>query len=211
MQVLDKKNVLNTLHTMDKVVIELGCGNSPVIKNAITIDMVDLDKVDIVADLSKGLSFLPDNSVDEIYSFHFLEHLPDLDFFMREIHRVLKFGGKKIGSVPHFSNPYYYSDYTHRSFFGLYSFCYFSKQRFYKRGVPTFYTDIDFKINKIRLLFYSPFFFRNVVKKACNYLFNASKYWQELFESSLCYTFPCHEIRFEIEKVKPVSQVTDNK
>jgi SAM-dependent methyltransferase len=200
MQILDKKNVLNKISSMDKVVLELGCGNSPTVKNAITIDIVDLDKVDIVADLNKGLSFLPDNSVDEIYSYHFLEHLSDLDFFMKEIYRVLKNGGKKIGSVPHFSNPYYYSDYTHRSFFGLYTFCYFSKQKYYRRGVPTFYSDIDFKINNIRLLFYSPFFMRNVVKKACNCFFNSSKYWQEFYESSFCYTFPCHEIRFEIEK-----------
>jgi len=200
MQIIDKKNILNKIKTMDKVVIELGCGNNPTIKNAITIDIVNLDKVDIVADINKGLSFLPDNSVDEIYSFHFLEHLSDLDFFMKEIFRVLKNGGRKIGSVPHFSNPYYYSDYTHHLFFGLYSFSYFSKQKYFKRGVPTFYTDIDFKINSIRLVFYSPFFMRNVVKKVCNFIFNINKHWQELYESSFCYTFPCHEILFEIEK-----------
>jgi len=200
MHINDKKNILPHIAKRNKVVIELGCGNNPQIKNAITIDVIDLEHVDIVADLNKGLVFLPDNSVDEIYSFHFLEHVNDLSFFMNEIYRVLKKGGKKMGSVPHFSNPYFYSDYTHRSFFGLYSFSYFSKEKYFKRGVPNFYQDINFKINKITIVFYSPFFVRNVFKKIYNVIFNLNTYCQEYYESSWCYSFPAHEIRFELEK-----------
>ena len=44
---------------------------------------------------------------------------------MREITRVLKKNGKANIFVPHFSNPYYYSDYTHKRFLGLYTFYYF--------------------------------------------------------------------------------------
>jgi len=200
MQIIDKKNILAQITSMNKVVIELGCGTNPLISNSIRIDRVDSDFVDIVADLTEGLPFLPDNSIDEIYSYHFLEHLPDVGFFMKEIYRVLKKGGKKIGSVPHFTNPYYYSDYTHHSFFGLYSFCYFSKEKYFKRGVPTFYSDIDFQITSIQLVFYSPFFMRNVVKKVCSFIFNLNKFSQEFYESSFCYMFPCHEIQFEIQK-----------
>jgi len=200
MLIKDKKNVLSQIAGMPNVVIELGCGNNPQIKNAITIDVVDLEYVNIVADLNKGLNFLPDNSVDAIYSFHFLEHVNDLSFFMKEIYRVLKKGGKNIGSVPHFSNPYYYSDYTHRSFFGLYTFSYFSKEKYFKRGVPTFYQDIDFRINKINIIFYSPFFTRKILKKIYQVLFNLCTYCQEYYESSWCYSFPAHEIRFELEK-----------
>jgi len=200
MLIKDKKNIIPNLSELKEVIVELGCGNNPYIKNAITIDLMDLPSVDIVADLNNGLPFLPDNSVDAIYSFHFLEHVNDLQLMMREIHRVLKKGGKNIGAVPHFSNPYFYSDYTHHSFFGLYSFSYFSKDNFFKRRVPYFYQDIDFKINKIDIVFYSPFFLRNVFKKIWGVFFNASRFFQEYYESSCCYTFPAHEIKFELEK-----------
>jgi ubiquinone/menaquinone biosynthesis C-methylase UbiE len=200
MQVADKNNIIPSLLSMPRVVIELGCGNAPRIKGAITIDVVDLQGVDIVADLNLGLPFLPDNCIDEIHSFHFLEHVNDLGFFMKEMWRVLKKGGIAAGTVPHFSNPYFYSDYTHKSFFGLYSFAYFSKSPFFKRGVPSFYQDIDFEITKIRLVFYSPFLFRNVLRKMYQKVFNLSRFCQEYYESSCCYTFPAHEIEFELKK-----------
>jgi SAM-dependent methyltransferase len=200
MEVIDKKGIIAKISTMDKVVIELGCGNNPRIKNAITIDMIDMEGVDIVANLDAGLQFLPDNSVDEIYSFHFLEHLPDFGLFMHEIHRVLKPGGKKIGSVPHFSNPYYYSDYTHKAMFGLYSFSYFSKQKYFTRGVPSFYQNLSFKINEVRLVFWSPFKVLNAFRKVSGLIFNMSRGMQEWYEASWTGRIPVHEIRFEIEK-----------
>ena len=61
----------------------------------VTTDLLDLSDIDIVCDLNEGLSFLPDNSVDEIYSSNVLEHIVNFDFLMREIHRVLKPCGKK--------------------------------------------------------------------------------------------------------------------
>jgi SAM-dependent methyltransferase len=200
MTVTDKHNIIPTLNNREKVILELGCGQQKQIKNAITIDMIDLPHIDIIADLNKGFSFLPDNSVDEIYSFHFLEHIDSLEFFMKEIYRILKKGGKKIGKVPHFSNPYFYSDYTHHHFFGLYTFSYFSKDNYYKRGVPNFYNTEDFKINKMKICFKSPFIVRNYIKMIWQIIFNSSKYMQEWYEGSFCYMIPAYEIEFEIEK-----------
>ncbi len=200
MAVIDRNNILKTLQDRGKVILELGCGPHKRYKDSIAVDMVDMPHVDIVADLNKGLSFLPDGSVDEIYSYHFLEHLTDLGLFMREIYRVLKVGGKKIGSVPHFSNPYFYSDYTHRTHFGLYTLSYFSKGEYFSRKVPAFYNDVDFKINKIKLTFYSPFKMRRRLKKPFQYIVNSSRFFQEFYEENLCHIVPASEIRFEIEK-----------
>lgn len=116
----DKTGVLADIRDRKRVVLELGCGPHKRIPDAIGIDALDFDGVDVVADLNRGLGFIPDSSIDEIHSYHFLEHLDDLSSLMREVHRVLKPGGGMVGNVPHFANPYYYSDPTHKSRFGLY-------------------------------------------------------------------------------------------
>ena len=196
----DKKNVIPSFGTMDKVVLELGCGPAKRIENAITVDMLDIEGVDIVCDLDNGLPFLADNSIDEIHSFHFLEHVKDINFMMAEIYRVLKIGGKHSGTVPYFGNPYFYSDPTHKSTFGLYTFSYFSKIPYFKRRVPTFYNNVNFKINDIRILFRSNFFIRRNIKRIFQMIFNSSRYMKELYEEMFCYMIPGYEIFFELEK-----------
>ncbi|MEI7499781.1 MAG: class I SAM-dependent methyltransferase [Bacteroidota bacterium] len=200
MKIIDKNDILSKLSLMETVVIELGCGSSKQIKNAIGIDQADHATVDIVCNLENGLPFLPDNSVDIIYSFHLLEHLPDLSFFMTEIFRVLKPGGKKIGTVPHFSNPYYYSDYTHQTTFGLYSFCYFAQDTPYRRKVLHYQKEINFKITRQKIIFYSPFKFINLFRKVYGIIFNTSVFMQEFYEGTVSLVIPAHELSFELEK-----------
>jgi len=103
------------------VVVELGCGARKT-PGRIGIDCVDLPEVDIPADLEEGVTFLPDDSLDEMHAEHVLEHVEQFEPLIREIVRVLKRGGTCRARVPHFSNPYGYSDYTHKRTFGLYSF-----------------------------------------------------------------------------------------
>jgi SAM-dependent methyltransferase len=197
----DKSAILERIQALDKVVIELGCGSSKIQPGAIGIDMVDLPGVDIVCNLEEGLPFLPDECADIVYSSHFLEHLSDLHLVMSESFRILKKGGVMKGRVPHFSNPYFYSDYTHKTSFGLYSFCYFSKQTPFKRGVPTFYNSVNFKIIRIKLVFYSPFLIRNIFRKILTWVFNSSRFMQEWYEEGFCYLFPAYEMEFELEKL----------
>jgi len=200
MKTIDKTGILSRLSDMEHVVIELGCGSAKQVKHAIGIDQMDYDGVDIVCNLEEGLPFLPDNSVDIIYSFHLLEHLPDLGFFMAEIFRVLKPGGKKTGTVPHFSNPYFYSDYTHKTPFGLYTFCYFASQTPYRRKVLHYQKDVDIRIVRQEIIFYSPFKFINLFRKVYGIVFNASVFMQELYEGSFSKVLPAHELSFELEK-----------
>lgn len=200
MAIIDKREILQKIPGMKFVAIELGCGSHRKIKDAIGIDRTDYDSVDIVCNLEEGLTFLPDNSIDVIYSFHFLEHLPDLGFFLSEIYRVLKPGGKNIGTVPHFSNPYYSSDYTHKTPFGLYTFCYFAQNTPYQRKVLHYQEDTNFKITKQKIIFYSPFKFINVFRKIYGLVFNSFIFMQEYYEGSVCSFLPAYEISFELQK-----------
>jgi predicted SAM-dependent methyltransferase len=185
----------------ERIVIELGCGPNKVV-GAIGIDKIQDENVDIIADIENGLPFLPDNSVDELVSKHLLEHIENLDQLIKEIYRVLKPGGIHRAIVPHFSNPYFYSDYTHRRFFGLYTFDYFSDETSkLKRKVPNFYNKIQFHITKRYLRFYSLRPILNLFRRIYSRWVNRSPSAQECYEESWCYHFPCQEIHFEMTKI----------
>ena len=176
----------------ERVVLELGCGPAKQ-EGRIGIDRLDLPGVDIVADINEGFPYLPDHSVDEIHSKSLFEHVENLEFFMAEIIRVLKPGGKNNLFVPHFSNPYYYSDYTHTRFMGLYTFYYFAEERDQlKRKVPNFYTDVRIRILSQRLIFQSTFRGVNFLKKLFEKFINLSTWLQEFYEENLCYLIPCY-------------------
>lgn len=180
------------------VILELGCGPNKR-PGCIGIDRLNLPGVDVVANIENGLPFLPDASVDEIYSESFFEHVPDLEKLMGEIVRILKPNGTNWLFVPHFSNPYYYSDYTHSRFFGLYTLRYFCEEKNQlRRKVPNFYSEIRIRVLSQRLIFYSNFCVLNFLKKAFQRLVNHSEWTQEFYEENLCYFIPCYgmELRF---------------
>lgn len=176
------------------VIIELGCGERKK-QDRITIDKLDLPHVDIVADMEEGLSFLPDNSVDEIHCRSVLEHIENFEDLIGEIVRVLKKEGKAHIFVPHFSSPYYYSDYTHKRPFGLYTFYYFvDKKQQLKRNVPNFYSNTRIVIVSQRLKFRSIFFLLSPFKKLFGWFINLHPILQAYYEENLCYIVPCHGI-----------------
>ncbi len=178
----------------DPVLIDLGCGK-PKKNDMIGIDRVDLPGVNIVADLEKGLSFFPANSVDEIHCRSVLEHIEDFEGLLSEILRALKKDGRAHIFVPHFSNPFFYSDYTHVKFFGLYTLYYFVDTRDQlKRKVPNYYTNMRIKIISQKLKFRSNFTLLKPLKKLFGWFINRHSRLQEFYEENLCYICPCHGI-----------------
>jgi SAM-dependent methyltransferase len=194
METLIKTDLRKALNSGQPVIIELGCGTKKK-EGRIGVDAIDLPNVDIVADLEKGLSFLPDNSVDQIHCRSVFEHIENFENLMREIVRVLKRDGTAHVFVPHFSNPYYYSDFAHVRFFGLYTFYYFVDHKSQlRRKVPTFYTNIRIRILSQRLIFRSSFKVINPFKKLFGWFLNLYTLLQEYYEENLCYLFPCYGI-----------------
>lgn len=201
MDTIIKIDLGGQLKSGEKIAIDLGCGPNKRVAHAIGVDCLDLDGVDIVTDLDKGLPFLPDNSIDDIYSCHFLEHLSGFDFMMKEAYRVLKPNGTFRGVVPYFANPYYYGDPTHHTPFSIYTFYYYCKdQTYFKRQVPSFYNQVNFQIDYINLGFRSNFKKRTIIKRVIQKIVNRTNYRKEFYEEMLCYYFPAYEIEFQITK-----------
>jgi ubiquinone/menaquinone biosynthesis C-methylase UbiE len=180
-------------------VIELGCGPGKAVDEAIGVDRRRFPGVGVVADLDACLPFA-DESLDAIHSSHLLEHLEDLAAALAEQRRVLRPGGELVHVVPHFSNPYFYSDYTHRRWFGLYTLAYFATSSPFGRQVPTFYNDLDFEIVSVALRFKSPFRRRNRWKKKLTKFVNRSTWRQELWEELFCWIVPVYEIEYRLRK-----------
>ncbi|MBW8364984.1 MAG: class I SAM-dependent methyltransferase [Rhizobium sp.] len=199
---LDKNDFLNRLDQLDKVVLELGCGPNKKLMSAIGIDAINYEGVDIVGDIFEVLEKFPEKSVDSVHSFHFFEHIANFQELLSHIARVMRPGGDLEVVVPHFSNPYFYSDPTHRTFFGLYTFCYYASESLFSRKVPTYQHTIQFDLISVDLVFKStrPFFIRHGVKKLFGLIFNSVGYMQEFYEENLSHIVPCYEVRYRLRK-----------
>lgn len=179
------------LKSNQPIILDLGCGRVKK-PGRIGIDALDLDGVDIVANIDEGLPFFPDHSVDEIHTTHFLEHVGNIEGVLYEMARVLKPTGRVFAYVPHFSNPHYYSDYTHKTFFGLYTLDYFAEGGSpLSRRVCCYSSRVRVKVLSRRLIFGSRFTLVHYPKKALQMLVNARPGCQEFYEENLCWVAPC--------------------
>ncbi|CAD5370701.1 Class I SAM-dependent methyltransferase [Rubrivivax sp. A210] len=198
MPLFDKRGVLGRASATAPVTLELGCGNGKKNPNAIGIDLLDYPGVDLVGDVYEALAALPDRSVEGVYAYHFIEHVPDVERLLAELSRVVRPVGTIEFVAPHFSNPYFYSDPTHRSFFGLYTFAYYAKRSPFTRQVPTYGYQSTMAVRRVDLIFKSSRSFpvRWGIKRLVGSLFNSCNYMRELYEENFCYLFPCYEVRY---------------
>jgi ubiquinone/menaquinone biosynthesis C-methylase UbiE len=143
--------------------------------------------------------------VRHAHSSHFLEHIDDVPGLIAELARVVRIGGSVDVIVPHFSNPYYYSDLTHRSFFGLYTFCYLARCDLFRREVSGYDTNPPFQVEDVKLRFMSPrpFIVRHCVKRSVQAVVNRSRWLQEFYEENMAQIFPCYDIHFSLRRTAP--------
>jgi SAM-dependent methyltransferase len=186
--------------------LELGCGSNKLRPDAIGVDVLHLPGVDVVGDIPAVLGAFDDSSIDVIFSNHFLEHAGPMPEVMAECARLLRPGGRFIAVVPHFSSPYYYSDPTHRTMFGLYTMSYFAFDPIHRRAVPR-YVNSDDEV-AFRLLSASHRFEQSLrrpvsylLARCLGFLCGRSTRWAEFYEYRLTWLFPCMEIRFELERI----------
>jgi SAM-dependent methyltransferase len=182
--------------------IDLGCGNSRR-PGYVGVDQHLLAGVDVLADLESPLPFQT-NSLDEVYSKSVLEHIDRLELVMSELHRIVREKGHIDIQVPHFSSPLSFSDFTHRRFFGYYSFDYFvpeSEQRS-RRKVPDFYTPFKFRIVSKKLKFVTYFLPLIPFYWLFERLVNLGETSALFYESMLCYLIPCYAMEIRLQPLK---------
>lgn len=124
-------------------VLDVGCGWNKT-PGAIGIDSNPKSHADVIHDLGAVPYPFRDNEFDEVICRHVAEHVPDVMAFVTELHRITKPGGLIRIVTPHYSNPDWATDPTHRNHFNSYSFNCFIDDR----QVFPFYTEV--RLNPIR-------------------------------------------------------------
>jgi SAM-dependent methyltransferase len=132
-------------NTGDKVnsarkMLDVGCGWNKT-PGAIGIDSNPKTHADVIHDLGSIPYPFPDSEFDEIICRHVAEHVPDVMSFIAELHRVTKPGGRITITTPHYSNPDWATDPTHRNHFNSYSFNCFIEDR----QLFPFYTEVKLR------------------------------------------------------------------
>jgi SAM-dependent methyltransferase len=125
--------------------LNLGSGGRP-LPEYVNLDVNPMAPgVNLVHDLDSYPWPFDSDTVSEVVMDQCLEHLVDQNRAMKEIHRILRPGGRAIISVPHFTWQLAYADPTHRHFFAYPTFFY------YARGCG--YFDFRFSTCHVRLVF----------------------------------------------------------
>ena len=133
-------------------VLDVGCGPNKV-DGAIGVDIVAIEGVDIVHDLSHFPWPFESEQFDEVVANHFLEHAPDLMRTMVELHRITCLGGRIRIRAPHYTSWNFYCDITHVTPFSYRSFDHFT---YIDETGYNYYSPVKFEIESRRICFAAP-------------------------------------------------------
>lgn len=114
--------------------LHLGCGRD-IKPGWINLDCVELPGVDVVADLdncAKAQLPFPDDSFDEVFASHVIEHIRNPLPLMQELYRVCRQGAIATFRTPHGSNDDAFEDPTHFRQYFENSFAYFAQPTYWR-------------------------------------------------------------------------------
>jgi ubiquinone/menaquinone biosynthesis C-methylase UbiE len=181
-----------------KKILDVGCGWNKT-PGAIGLDSNRGTHADVIHDLGDVPYPFADNEFDQIVCRHVIEHVPDALALVTELHRITKPGGRLQIVTPHYSNPDWATDLTHRNHLNSYSFrCFIEGQE----NFP-FYTDV--KLRPIRAYLTLANLWRALGIQA---LVNLDQHWpsfrftRKFWEFYLCNVIRGKELHFEFEVVK---------
>jgi len=182
-----------------KRILDVGCGQNK-FPGAIGIDSNPRSHADVLHDLGKFPYPFGDNEFETIICRHVIEHVPDVIGFINELHRITKHGGRLKVVTPHYSNPDWATDPTHRNHFNSYSFtCFIPSQTPFP-----FYTNAELRLLSLHVSLANLWralgieFLVNLDQRSPGFRFTR-KFW-EFYLSNI---MRGKELSFEFEVLKP--------
>jgi SAM-dependent methyltransferase len=121
-------------------ILDIGCGANKV-SGAVGMDINPRTAADVIHDLDDLPYPFETDAFDEVIGRHVIEHVRDPMGVMREIHRITRNGGIVRLIAPHWTNPDFATDLTHRNHLNSYSFRNLTEDD----AVFSFYTDARFR------------------------------------------------------------------
>lgn len=102
-------------------VLDIGCGRCKT-PGATGLDANPHSAADVVHDLDDVPYPFPDNAFDLVIGRHVIEHVLSPLTVVVELHRIVRPGGWVFLAAPHWTNPDFATDLTHRNHLNSYSF-----------------------------------------------------------------------------------------
>lgn len=129
------------------VKFDLGCGKTPMEG----FRGVDLNcDADVKADLFDGSwDFTPDDSVDFLYSSHFVEHVPDWNRFFEAAWRKVKAGGYFLITTPYGSSNRAWQDPDHKQVIFEERYLYLSRGWLEMNQLTHYSAKVDFEVTNM--------------------------------------------------------------
>lgn len=127
-------------------ILDIGCGANKV-AGAIGMDINPKTAADVIHDLDDLPYPFADDSFDEIIGRHVIEHVTNPLAVMCELHRITRSGGVVKLVAPHWTNPDFATDLTHRNHLNSYSF----RNLTADRAVFEFYAEVRFRQRLVRV------------------------------------------------------------
>jgi SAM-dependent methyltransferase len=130
--------------------LNLGCGTD-IRPGWTNLDIAALPGVDVVHDLAQVPLPFGDGSFDEVACQDVLEHL-DYVPLLRDVHRILRPGGRLHVRSPHFTSAAVWADPTHRTAFAIETLMFFARAGRFARS---YYFDFHFaSVERARITFH---------------------------------------------------------
>lgn len=176
--------------------LNIACGKD-IKKGWVNLDFIKIEGVDVIHDLNKYPYPFKDNTFDEIFASHIIEHLDNSEKFLCELWRISKNNGKVIIRTPHFSSPGCWTDVTHRRGFSFDSLFIFSTKRERKNfnTLGTHRKELFEVKSFIRFSGWKRFL-------GLNYLVNLHDATKTFYERNFTYILQAEEVIFTLKNLK---------
>ncbi|TPG44742.1 class I SAM-dependent methyltransferase [Flavobacterium pectinovorum] len=164
MALKNKLNLINGEQSQKGKILDIGAGTGDFLLTAKndgweTVGVEPSERAKNIA-IQKGISFvdeisdLENNSFDVITMWHVLEHVPNLEFQIQELKRLLKPTGTLIVAVPNFKS---YDAKYYNEFWAAYDvpihFWHFSK-----KAIQSLFEKVDMKLEKVLPMKFDSFY-----------------------------------------------------